>query len=199
MSRIGLLGGSFNPAHGGHRHISLQALDRLGLDEVWWLVSPQNPLKSADGMAPLAARVGSAKVAAKRARIRVTTLESDLGTQYSVDTARAITRRYLQHDFIWLMGADNLAELHRWRDWRRFARTLPIAVMARPSYIGAARRSRAMGWLKRFRKPANRARHWTEWSAPAIIFLRIPLDQTSATAIRAAQPDWARAYLRKGS
>ncbi len=197
MSRIGLLGGSFNPAHGGHRHISLQALKRLGLDEVWWLVSPQNPLKSASDMAPLAARTGSARKAAGNARIRVTTLESDLGTRYSVDTARAILRRYPQHEFIWLMGADNLAELHRWRDWRRFARTLPIAVMARPAYIGAARRSPAMGWLRRFRKPANRARHWTEWSAPAIIFLRIPLDNRSATAIRKARPDWARTYLEK--
>ena len=194
MARIGILGGSFNPAHGGHRHISMEAIRRLRLDQVWWLVSPQNPLKSKRGMAPLSARLAHSKQVARHPRIEVTALEVDLGTQYTVDTAETLVKRYPQHDFIWLMGADNLDQLHRWKDWRRLAKTLPIAVMARPDYIGAARRSQAMGWLRRFMKKPNRARKWTEWRLPAITFLRIPLDTQSATAIRARNPDWAHAY-----
>ena len=194
MARIGVLGGSFNPAHGGHRHISLQARRRLGLDRIWWLVSPQNPLKPRAGMAPLKARMARAKEIARHPRIKVTALETELGTRYTADTAEALRRRFPQHDFIWLMGADNLVQLHRWRDWRRLARTLPIAVIARPAYIRAARRARAMGWLRRFLKTSERARQWTEWRLPAILFLRIPLDPQSGTAIRARDPDWARAY-----
>ncbi|MEE4350655.1 MAG: nicotinate-nucleotide adenylyltransferase [Pacificimonas sp.] len=194
MARIGILGGSFNPAHGGHRHISLQAMRRLGLDEVWWLVSPQNPLKEKAGMAPLAARLAYARKVARHPRIRPTALETELGTRYTVDTARALVRRFPQHRFIWLMGADNLVQLHRWRDWRRLCRTLPFAVAARPDYIKAAHRAVAMGWLRRFRKSPARARRWTEWSLPAITFLRIPLDNRSATAIRARRPDWASAF-----
>ncbi|MGB7405774.1 MAG: nicotinate-nucleotide adenylyltransferase [Pacificimonas sp.] len=195
MSRIGILGGSFNPAHGGHRHISLQAIERLRLDEVWWLVSPQNPLKSTKDMAPLSARLASAGTQAKRARIRPRTLESDWGTRYSVDTARQLHRRHAQHDFIWLMGADNLAQLHRWRDWRRFCRTQPIAIMARPAYIGAAMHSPAMGWLRRFVRAPARAKDWPTWEPPAIVFLDTPLDDRSATAIRARDPNWSQRYL----
>ncbi|EMD81736.1 nicotinate-nucleotide adenylyltransferase [Pacificimonas flava] len=195
MARIGILGGSFNPAHSAHRHISLEAQRRLGLDRVWWLVSPQNPLKPRAGMAPLAARLLRAREVARHPRIRVTALEQDLGTRYSADTAAALRRRYPQHDFIFLMGADNLVQFHRWKDWRALARTLPIAVMARPSYIGAARRAPAMGWLRRFVKKSEAARQWPEWSLPAIVFLRIPLDTLSATAIRARDPEWARRYL----
>ncbi|MBZ6378131.1 nicotinic acid mononucleotide adenylyltransferase [Pacificimonas flava] len=195
MARIGILGGSFNPAHGGHRHISLQALRRLGLDQVWWLVSPQNPLKAKRTMAPLPARMLRAKEVARHPRLEVTALEVELGTRYSADTARALVRRFPQHDFIWLMGADNLVQFHRWKEWRRLARTLPIAVMARPDYIGAAHRAQAMGWLRRFLKRPEQARRWTEWRLPAILFLRIPLDARSATAIRAHSPDWAGAYI----
>jgi|TARA_R100000501_G_scaffold10060_1_gene19863 nicotinate-nucleotide adenylyltransferase len=196
MSRIGILGGSFNPAHVGHRHISLQALKRLQLDEIWWLVSPQNPLKDRAEMAPLSVRHASARRMARGAPIRVTTLETELGTRYSVDTAKALRQRYRRrHRFIWLIGSDNLVELHRWRDWRSLARTLPIAVMARPAYLGAARRARAMGWLRRFVKSESRAKTWTEWSLPAIVFLNIPTDPTSATALRATDPDWAARHL----
>lgn len=194
MSRIGLLGGSFNPAHAGHRHISLMALGRLRLDELWWLVSPQNPLKEKQGMAPLAARLASARAAARHPRIRPMALESELGTQYSVDTAKTILARHGKHDFIWLMGTDNVAELHRWRDWRRFARLLPIAVMARGAYIDDAALAEAMGWLRRFQKPEARAKDWADWRPPAIVFLTIPLNPLSGTAIRAKHPDWADAY-----
>ncbi|MEC8837109.1 MAG: nicotinate-nucleotide adenylyltransferase, partial [Pseudomonadota bacterium] len=112
--RIGLLGGSFNPAHGGHRRISLFLLRALGLDEVWWMVSPGNPLKPRAGMAPLGVRVRSAMAQARRAPIRVTAIERELGTRYTVDTLRAIERRFPKHRFVWLMGSDNLAQFHRW-------------------------------------------------------------------------------------
>ncbi|MBY6127303.1 nicotinate-nucleotide adenylyltransferase [Qipengyuania aquimaris] len=191
MSRIGLLGGSFNPAHGGHRKISLFAREALGLDEVWWLVSPGNPLKPKAGMAPLAARVSSAIAQARRAPIRVTAIERELGTRYTADTLRAIQRRFPRHDFTWLMGSDNLAQFHRWRDWRGIARSMPIAVIARPGYDGAAVASPAMAWLRRYRVPLASFRNRGEWSAPALVTLRFDPDPRSATAIRRADPDWA--------
>ncbi|MDB5670045.1 MAG: nicotinate-nucleotide adenylyltransferase [Alphaproteobacteria bacterium] len=188
--RIGLLGGSYNPAHRAHRRISAAALTALGLDEMWWLVSPGNPLKPAAGMAPLATRFASALRAARRLPIRVTAIERELGTVYTAETLRRLVRLYPQHDFIWLMGADNLAQFHRWRDWRRIARTVPIAVAARPGYDGAAHAARAMGWLRRFVRPAAAAKAWTRWRLPALVLLRLPPDPTSATGIRAASADW---------
>jgi nicotinate-nucleotide adenylyltransferase len=189
--RIGLLGGSFNPAHGGHRRISLAALDALGLDEVWWLVSPGNPLKPVADMAPLATRVASGQSQARRAPIRVTAIERELGTRYTIDTLRALQRRYPKIDFVWLMGSDNLAQFHRWRVWRGIARTMPIAVIARPGYDAAALASPAMAWLRRFRVPAASFKTRGEWSAPALVILRFDPDPRSATAIRRADPDWS--------
>ncbi|MGE0179193.1 MAG: nicotinate-nucleotide adenylyltransferase [Sphingomonas sp.] len=190
MTRVGLLGGSFNPAHRGHRRISLAALAALDLDEIWWLVSPGNPLKPAKGMAPLEARLRSARAMARRAPIRATAIERELATLYTVDTLAALVRRYPANRFIWLMGGDNLAQFHRWRDWRRIARRVPIAVIGRPGYDGAARAGPAMGWLRRFVRPASQAQDWTEWSLPSIVLLKLPPDPTSATAIRAAHPKW---------
>ena len=132
--RIGLLGGSFNPAHGGHRRISLFLLRALGLDEVWWMVSPGNPLKPMAGMAPLGVRVRSAMAQARRAPIRVTAIERELGTRYTVDTLRAIERRFPKHRFVWLMGADNLVGFSAWQRHDVIARTIPIAVIDRPGY-----------------------------------------------------------------
>jgi nicotinate-nucleotide adenylyltransferase len=192
MSRIGLLGGSFNPAHGGHRHVSLQALHRLGLDEIWWLVSPQNPLKPIDGMAQLDARLASALAMARRAPIRAKAIETTLGTRYTVDTIAALRRRYPRHDFAWIMGADNLLQFHRWKRWRDIARQVPIVVVARPHYIGGARLAPAMAWLRRFRRREANAKQWMRWELPAIVILNIPLDPTSATALRARDPGWAR-------
>ncbi|KPF65667.1 nicotinate-nucleotide adenylyltransferase [alpha proteobacterium AAP81b] len=197
MKRIGLLGGSFNPAHAGHRHISLEALRRLDLDEVWWLVSPQNPLKSRAGMASLGARLASAEAAARHPRIRPMIIEAELGTRYAVDTVTLLKRRMPDKRFIWLMGADILPELHRWQRWRAFAAAIPIAVLARPGYQGPARRSPAMAWLRRWRQPVTQARHWTGWTPPAIIILDIRTAPESATAIRAADPDWARRILTR--
>ena len=192
MARIGLLGGSFNPAHRGHRRISLAALGELGLDEVWWLVSPGNPLKPAEGMAPYDARFASAERQARRAPIRVSDFELDAGSRYTIDTVRRLKRCYPQHDFIWLLGSDTLPNFHLWRDWRDLAREVPIAVIRRPGYDSAARAARAMGWLRRFVHPSSQAKRWTEWSAPAILMLRLPPDPTSATAVRAHDPNWHR-------
>ncbi len=190
--RVGLLGGSFNPAHRGHLHISREALRLLDLDAVWWLVSPGNPLKPAAGMASLPARLASARAVAARApRIHATTIEAALDTRFTVDTVHALSRLAPRRRFIWLMGADNLAGFHRWRRWRALARAVPIAVFARAGYQRAARTAPAMGWLRRFERPAARARHWAHWSAPAIILLPTRLDPSSATAIRAANPGWA--------
>jgi nicotinate-nucleotide adenylyltransferase len=190
MTRTGLLGGSFNPAHGGHRRISLNAMRSLGLDEVWWLVSPGNPLKPQKGMAPLPARLASARRAARGARIKVTAIERQLGTIYTVETLALLVRRYPKHRFIWLMGADNLAQFHHWRDWRRIAALVPIAVVTRPGYDARALKAPAWGWLRRFVRPAATARNWMEWRTPALVLLSQPPDRTSATAIRAANPDW---------
>ncbi|GLR48121.1 nicotinate-nucleotide adenylyltransferase [Sphingomonas astaxanthinifaciens] len=194
--RIGLLGGSFNPAHRAHRAMSLAAADALGLDEVWWLVSPGNPLKPKQGMAPFAARLASARTMARRSRIRPTDLECRLGTVYTVDTVRAVLRRYPNDRFIWLMGEDTVAQFHQWKDWRTLARQLPIAVMSRPGYDDDARTARAASWLRRFVRPRSQQSDWTRWSAPAIIFLRLPPDRTSATQLRAADPLWHERFGR---
>ena len=189
--RIGLLGGSFNPAHRGHRRITLAAIAALGLDEAWWLVSPGNPLKAGRAdMAPLAARLASARRQARRAPIKATAIEAKLDTRYTADTLRALVRRYPRKRLIWLMGEDNLAQFHRWRDWRGIARTVPIAVIARPGYNVVARRAPAMGWLRRFIRPPRQARCWTKWSLPALVLLRFRPDPTSATLIRAVDPAW---------
>ena len=196
--RIGLLGGSFNPAHRAHRRMSLAAMEALGLDEVWWLVSPGNPLKDkARDMAPYAARLASARAMARRSRIRPSDFEAKSGTRYTIDTVKALIRRWPRHRFIWLMGEDTVAQFHQWKDWRGLARTVPIAVMSRPGYDDEARAARAMGWLRRFVRPAGKARNWTEWSAPAISFLRLPPDRTSATSLRALDPDWHRRFKSK--
>jgi nicotinate-nucleotide adenylyltransferase len=166
----------------------------LGLDQVWWIVSPGNPLKPAQGMAPFAARLASARVAARRSRIRASDIEARMGTRYTVDTLAALVRRYPKNRFVWLMGADNLAQFHRWRDWRRIARTMPIAVIARPGYDDDALAAPATGWLRRFQRRPGQVKDWTEWSLPALVLLRFRPDPTSATRLRAADPHWHRRY-----
>ena len=200
MSRpylTGLLGGSFNPAHGGHRRITLFAMEALGLDEVWWLVSPGNPLKPQDDMGSLKARLRSAERMSRRAAIIPSAIELDLGTRYTVDTLTKLTRRYPKRRFVWLMGADNLAQFHLWKDWRRIARTMPIAVIARPGYDAVAMTSPAMAWLRRYQIPAASFRKRGQWSAPALVLLRFDPDHRSATAIRRAHAGWAEALLGK--
>ncbi|MBN8845566.1 MAG: nicotinate-nucleotide adenylyltransferase [Sphingomonadales bacterium] len=194
MITTGLLGGSFNPAHGGHRAISLDAIEALDLDELWWLVSPGNPLKPKAGMASLPARLGSARDMARRSPIRATAIEAELGTRYTIDTLKKLVRRYPNRRFIWIMGADNLAQLPQWRDWREIARLMPIAVIARPGYNGRTHAAKAMGWLRRFVRPADQKRRWTDWRPPALVFLRFSPDVRSATAIRQANPRWFESY-----
>lgn len=196
LTRIGILGGSFNPAHAGHRAISLAALDALGLDEVWWLVSPGNPLKKQSGdMAPYAARFASAVRMARHAPIHVSAIEHKLGTRYTVDTVTKLRRAFPKKQFIWLMGSDNLAQFDQWKGWRQIAREVPIAVIARPGYERAALAAPAMGWLRRARRPAHQAKNWTQWRLPALVLLRFRPDPRSATQLRAADPAWQRHFL----
>ncbi|MDA1100968.1 MAG: nicotinate-nucleotide adenylyltransferase [Proteobacteria bacterium] len=180
--KIGLLGGSFNPAHEGHRHISLLALKRLQLDHVWWLVSPQNPLKDRTGMAPLAQRLAGARAMARHPRILVSDLESRLGTRFTVDTIAALRRRWPGHGFVWLMGADNLAQLPRWHRWSEIVEMVPMAIFNRPGQghrvlAGAAAARFAH---KRVRNPAA----LPDTTAPAWCFLFTQLHPASSTAIR---------------
>jgi nicotinate-nucleotide adenylyltransferase len=184
--RIGLLGGSFNPAHAGHRHISLQALKALGLQEIWWLVSPQNPLKPRAGMAPFAERMKNARAAAGgHPRIKVTNLESRLGTRFTADTVAALRRHYPRDRFVWLMGADNLAQIPAWQDWTRIFTELSIAVFDRPSYSFKALSGKAARRYARYRVAPGRAKRLVGRKPPAWAFLYIPLHRASATAIRA--------------
>lgn len=192
---IGLLGGSFNPAHGGHRGISRFALKAMDLDEVWWLVSPGNPLKEgAKDMAPLQARLASARKMARGARIRPTAIERELGTRYTVNTIKKLIRRYPKHRFVWIMGSDNLAQFHRWKDWRQIARHIVIAVVARPGYEDEALTAPAMAWLRRFVRPASQSRDWTDWRPPALVYLRFRPDPRSATRLRRDNPQWHLAF-----
>ena len=186
--RIGLLGGSFNPAHEGHRHVSVEALRRLGLDEVWWLVSPQNPLKSDDGMELLATRVARARQIAHHPRIRVEAPELLLGTRYTLDTVRALQRLYPHAQFVWLMGADILPQLVDWQGWRELFAAIPIAAFARPGWSYAALQSAAPRAFARYRLNAENARRLASCEAPAWCFIPSRLDPHSATAIRAVRP-----------
>jgi nicotinate-nucleotide adenylyltransferase len=190
LTTTGLLGGSFNPAHGGHRGISLFAIDALELDELWWLVSPGNPLKPKKDMAPLPARLASAQARARRSRIRATAIERELGTRYTIDTLKKLIRRYPRRRFIWIMGADNVTNFTRWRRWPEIAQLMPIAVIARPGYDADAVAGPAMAWLRRFVRRPDQRHHWTMWSTPALVFLRFRPDPRSATAIRQADPFW---------
>ncbi|MEL7446012.1 MAG: nicotinate-nucleotide adenylyltransferase [Pseudomonadota bacterium] len=192
--RTGLLGGSFNPAHGGHRRITRFTLEALGLDQAWWLVSPGNPLKPKKGMAPLNVRLKSAEKQARRAPIVPTAIEQQLGTRFTLHTLKALQRRYPKREFIWLMGSDNLAEFHLWKRWRDIARTMPIAVIARPGYNAKAMTSPAMAWLRRYQVSVASIRERGQWSAPALVLLRFDPDPRSATAIRRADADWASRY-----
>ena len=157
---------------------------------MWWLVSPQNPLKTTADMAPIGTRVAAAAVVARHRRIDVTDLELRLGTRFTIDTVAALLQRYPKVRFVWLMGADNLVDFDHWSRWRALARLVPIAVFARPGYVGQARTAPAMAWFRRFR-PVSSARRWREWRLPAIVVFDIRMSPLSATAIRAADPGWA--------
>jgi nicotinate-nucleotide adenylyltransferase len=183
--RIGLLGGSFNPAHGGHRHIVEFARGRLRLDQIWLLVSPGNPLKPACEMASLEWRLASASSIADGRRVVASGLEAQFGTRYTIDTLRRLLRQFPRTRFVWLMGADILEELPRWHRWLEFARRIPFAVLPRPSYNHRALSGHAARRLARARRPAPSASVLAELTAPAWVFLCVPQHAASATAIRA--------------
>jgi nicotinate-nucleotide adenylyltransferase len=183
--RIGLLGGSFNPAHEGHRYISLLALKRLRLDEVWWVLTPQNPLKSARDTAPFEDRLKAAKRVARHPRIRVTDIERRLGTSHTADTLALLVRRCPKCRFVWLMGADNLVQVSEWKDWRRIFRLVPIAVFSRPPYSKIALVARAARVFAENRVAESRARSIPTMSPPAWVFLHTRPHAGSATRIRA--------------
>ena len=188
---VGLFGGSFNPAHDGHAHVAETAMRRLGLDRVVWLVSPQNPLKDARDSAPLAERMASAQAAAALAAsgpaMIVSDFETRAGTQWTIDTLRALTARHPGVRFVWLMGSDNLASFHRWRGWTDIMRMMPMAVIARP---GSLLESRAAPAARRFaghRISSREARLLADKAAPAWTYLRAPLNPRTSTALRAAR------------
>lgn len=185
--RIGILGGSFNPAHEGHRHIAETALKRLGLSAVWLLVSPGNPLKSDNGMARFADRLASAEAVAEgNARIVATDLEARLGTRYTVATLRLLTRRFRHAELVWLMGADNQVQIPRWQGWRRIFRMVPIVVFPRPGWTRKALHGTASRALARWRVPAVHAGALPRTAPPAWLLLPGREHPASATEIRAA-------------
>lgn len=183
---VGLLGGSFNPAHAGHRHISLEALKRLSLDEVWWLVSPQNPLKQRAGMAPLAQRVAKAAMVADHPRIRVTAIEQHLRSTYTVDTVQSLQTRFPMVRFVWLMGADNMVQIPRWRRWPQIFYRVPVAIFDRGSYAVRAVRGVAARRFASARVPTRRCGCLAWQAPPAWVFVAMRQHPASSTAIRAA-------------
>lgn len=182
---IGLLGGSFDPAHQGHVHITRTALKRFQLDRVWWMVSPGNPLKS-KGPAPLAARMTAARAIMDHPKVEITDIETRLGTRYTADTLAVLIKRYPHVRFVWLMGADNLTDFHHWQDWRWIMDHVPIGVVARPGDTLAARMSKAARIYAQARQPARAAHMLGRQTPPAWGFINLPLSTQSSTAIRAA-------------
>lgn len=185
---IGLLGGSFDPAHEGHAHITREALKRFGLRRVWWLVSPGNPLKP-NPPAPMADRIARARAVMDDPRVVVTGIEARLGTRYTAQTLGRLKALYPGVRFVWLMGADNLAQFDQWQDWEWIMRNIPIGVIARPGYRLAARGSRAVEEYSRYRIGPERAKSLPRVAAPAWCFLDVPMVKLSSSAIR-ARGEW---------
>jgi nicotinate-nucleotide adenylyltransferase len=188
--RIGLLGGSFNPPHLAHRAISLFAIKRLKLDRVWWLVTPGNPLKDDKALHDLKERGEAARRMASDPRIDVSCLESVIGTRYTVDTVRYLRRRASGLRFVWIMGADNLAQFHRWQSWRDIASEVPIAVIDRPPQSFRALASPASLALASYRLPENQAKRLADLHAPAWVFLTGLKLSLSSTGLRNQDGSW---------
>jgi nicotinate-nucleotide adenylyltransferase len=183
--RVGLFGGSFNPAHEGHAHVAETALERLKLDRVIWLVSPQNPLKPSGETAGLAERMEGARRHARGPAMIVSDAESRLGVQYTIDIVRTLKARFPGVRFVWVMGADSLADFHRWRGWTQIMREVPVAVVSRPWIALKSRFSPAARRFARFRRPAATAATLADAAPPAWVFLTGPLNFQSSTALRA--------------
>ena len=179
---IGLLGGSFDPAHAGHAHITREALKRLGLDQVWWLVTPGNPLKARQP-APLADRMARARAVMRHPRVRITALEAEMGTRATADTIDRLHALYPRVTFVWLMGADNLVQFHRWERWRDILRTVAVGVLARP---GAGVQARLSVAARAFRvHRVARGETLRGHRPPVWAFVNLPMNDASSTEIRA--------------
>ncbi len=187
---IGLLGGSFDPPHAGHVHISREALKRFGLDRVWWLVSPGNPLK-AHGPAPLARRMAACREIVDHPAIQVTDLEAQLGTRYTAQTVRRVQAARPGVRFVWLMGADNLVQFDQWQNWREIIERVPVGVLARPGQRISARMSRAARIYAGARLPSSASRALGRSVAPAWCFVNVPMVALSSTRLR-RRGDWPR-------
>ena len=186
--RVGLLGGSFDPPHAGHVHITRQALRRFGLDRVWWLVSPGNPLK-ARAPAPMERRLAACREIMQHPKVEVTGIEARLGTQFTADTIEALLDVYTGVNFVWLMGADNLAEFHKWDRWESIVQNVPIGVTSRPGEHLTAGTSVMAQKYARARVPANAAKILPFQNPPAWCLLDGPVVNISSTKIRESG-DW---------
>ncbi len=193
---IGLLGGSFDPPHAGHAHITREALKRFGLDRVWWLVSPGNPLKER-GPAPLDQRMAASRALMQDRRVEISDFEAQAGTRYTAETIAALQASYPHLRFVWLMGADNLAQFHLWKDWREIMHRVPVGVLARPGDRVAARNAPAARIFQPYQLRARQSHLLARAEAPAWCFVNMPMRDISSTAIRAAG-GWA-AVRRSGS
>jgi len=185
---VGLLGGSFDPPHEGHAHITREALKRFGLDRVWWLVSPGNPLK-AHGPAPLAERMAACRRLIRHPRVHVSDFEVRAGTRYTAQTLEALRAACPGVRFVWLMGADNLVQFHRWDSWREIIEAVPLGVLARPGQRLAGRNAVAARSYRAARIPPEASRLLPLAEAPAWCFVEVPLMDVSSSAIR-ARGDW---------
>ena len=182
--RIGLLGGSFNPPHEGHALITRLALRRLRLDRIWWLVTPGNPLKSLTGLAALKARVEAARGLDVGPKVVVSDIEAQIESRFTYDTLRWLKRRAPRVHFVWIMGADNLRQFHRWRHWRAIADLVPIVVVDRPGSTLSATSGRAGAALARWRVPEREAARFAAMRPPALLFLHGRRSKLSSTALR---------------
>lgn len=183
--RVGVMGGSFNPPHAAHVLVARTVLKRLRLDQLWWVVTPGNPLKSHGGLAPLADRLALARSLVPGPRVKVTAFEAELGTSYTAETLGFLAERARGVRFVWVMGADNLAQFHRWSGWRTIARLMPVAIVDRPGWRHKALASPAARALSRYRVPETRAAGLASMRPPAWTFLTGPLSPLSSTGIRA--------------
>ena len=183
---VGLLGGSFDPPHHGHVHITTEALKRFGLDRVWWLVTPGNPLKP-QGPAPLSQRMQQARAMMQHPRVTVTDIEARLGTRYTAQTLAALRRHYPGVNFVWLMGADNLAQFHKWQDWQKIMMSVPVGVLARPGDRISARMSPAARLFAPYRISGRASHLLARATPPAWCFVNVPMVDMSSSALRAAQ------------
>lgn len=182
---IGLLGGSFDPPHAGHVHITREALKRFGLDSIWWLVSPGNPLKS-HGPAPLERRMQAARAIMQHPRVYISDVEAQIGARYTAHTLAVLRAERPDVHFVWLMGADNMAQFHLWQDWRQIMETVPVGILARPGARLAARASVAARIYENARVPQDQARILGRLQAPAWCFANVPMIAMSSTRLREA-------------